>query len=177
LKNCLRARYADGSKKLVGMAWRSERKGEPLSDKTCDLRDVGEWAAFFERLKGKVRFVSVQYGDTDDEIAFARSKYGIEIYQDKSLDICNDVDAAAAQIAAMDYVVSISTTAAHSVGALGVPGSVLLQAKPFAHWRAGEEICPWYPTLRPIRQNSTGDWTSVLTSVTDQLENKLNVNE
>ena len=95
-----------------------------VSEKTCDLRDVPDWAAFFERLKDKVRFVWVQYGDTDDEIAFARWKYSVEIYQDKSLDIYNDVDGAAAQIAVMDYMVSIATTAAHLAGALAIPGWV-----------------------------------------------------
>jgi hypothetical protein len=100
-------------KKTVGLTWRSERAGELLSDKTCDICDVPHWAEFFERLKNKVRFVSLQYGETEDDIAFARWKYGVEIYQDKCIDNFNDVDAAAAQIAALDYVVSISTTAAH----------------------------------------------------------------
>jgi hypothetical protein len=124
---------------------------------------VPDWAAFFERLKNKVRFVSVQYGDTDDEIAFARWKYSVEIYQDKSLDIYNDVEGAAAQIAVMDYMVSIATTAAHLAGKL------------ILHWRPGKKICPWYPTLRPIRQLATEDWKSVLTSVTEELVNELNV--
>jgi hypothetical protein len=177
LKDRLRARYADGSKKLVGIAWRSERNGARVSEKTCDLRDVPAWAAFFERLKDKVRFVSVQYGDTDDEIAFARWKYSVEIYQDKSLDIYNDVDGAAAQIAVMDYMVSIATTAAHLAGALAIPGWVLLPKteKLILHWRPGKKICPWYPTLRPIRQLATEDWKSVLTSVTEELVNELNV--
>jgi ADP-heptose:LPS heptosyltransferase len=151
LKDSLAAKYHDGSKKTVGLTWRSERAGELLSDKTCDICDVPHWAEFFERLKNKVRFVSLQYGETEDDIAFARWKYGVEIYQDKCIDNFNDVDAAAAQIAALDYVVSISTTAAHLAGALGVPGWVLLPKKPFGHWRAGETICPWYPTLRPVR--------------------------
>jgi len=141
-----------------------------LSDKTCDIRDVPHWSAFFECLRNKVRFVSLQYGDTADEIAFVRWKYGVEIYQDQSIDIFNNIDEAAAQLAAMDYVVSISTTAAHLAGALGAPGWVLLQAKPFGHWRAGKTICPWYPTLRPVSQASAGDWRGALETVTDSLE-------
>ena len=169
LKDSLRKRYFDGSRKLVGLAWRSERDGQTVSDKICDLRDVPYWGEFFVCLENKVRFVSLQYGDTQDEIAFARWRYGAEIYQDRRLDIFGDVDAAAAQIAAMDYVVSISTTTAHLAGAMGVPGWILLPRKPFAHWRAGEKICPWYPTLRPVRQKVAGDWQDALKTVTKDL--------
>lgn len=158
----LSARYREGSKKVVGLAWRSERNGEPLFDKTCDLRDVPHWGPFFGALKEKACFVSLQYGDTNNEIAFARWKYGVEIYRDESIDIFNDVDAAAAQIAAMDFVVSISMTAAHLAGAMGMPGVVLLAKKPFGHWRAGNDLCPWYPSLRPMKQTTGGDWKTVL---------------
>jgi len=175
LRKSLRARYESRSKKLVGLAWRSERNGEQLSDKTCDLRGVPEWAHFFQCVRDKVQFVSLQYGDTKDEIAFAGSEYGVEIYRDQNVDVFGDVEAAAAQIAAMDYVVSISTSAAHLTGALGVPGWLLLPRKPFAHWRAGNATCPWYPTLWPIRQNTPGDWQPVLHTLTRAVAQEIGV--
>jgi hypothetical protein len=169
LKDSLRERYSDGSRKLVGLAWRSERDGKEISDKACDLRDVPYWGEFFACLGNKVRFVSLQYGDTQDEIAFVRWRYGIEIYQDGRLDIFGHAHAAAAQIATMDYVISISTAAAHFAGSMGVPSWVLLQKKPFAHWRAGKEICPWYPTLRPVKQEVAGNWQDAIETVTKEL--------
>jgi hypothetical protein len=175
LRQSLGARYESRSKKLVGLAWRSERDRERLSDKTCDLRGVPEWAHFFKCVQDKVQFVSLQYGDIEDEIAFARSEYGVEIYRDQNVDVFGDVEAAAAQIAAMDYVVSISTSAAHLAGALGVPGWLLLPRKPFAHWRAGNAICPWYPTLWPIRQNTPGDWQPVLHTLTQAVAQEIGV--
>lgn len=177
LRDCLSARYNDGAKKVVGLAWRSERDGHILSDKTCDLRDVAHWFAFFDMLRDKVRFVSLQYGATDFEIAFARWKYGVEIYQDKGVEIFDNINEAAAQIAAMDYVVSISTTAAHLAGALGTPGCVLLQTKSFGHWRAGDEKCPWYPNLTPIRQSNQGDWENVLTAAAEKVLEQINLGE
>lgn len=175
LQKSLSARYERKSKKLVGLAWRSERNGEQLSEKTCGLRSVPEWAQFFQRVRDKVQFVSLQYGDTEDEIAYASSEYGVEIYQDQDVDVFGDLEAAAAQIAAMDYVVSISTSAAHLTGALGVPGWLLLPRKPFAHWRAGNAICPWYPTLRPIRQKTPGDWQAVLHTLTRAVAQEIRV--
>ena len=73
----------------------------------------------------------------------------------------------------MDYVVSISTTAAHLAGAMGVPGWVLLKKMPFPHWRAGKDMCPWYPTLRPIRQTNEGAWSAVLKKVADEFEKEV----
>jgi hypothetical protein len=169
LRNSLRQRYAADQRPVVGLAWRSERDGQVLTDKSCDLRDVAAWGAFFAALKDKVRFISLQYGDTADEIACVRWRYGAEIYQDASVDTWGDVDAVAAQVAAMDYVVSISQTAAHLAGALGVPGWLLLHEKPFPQWRAGRNICPWYPTLVPVRQETAGDWGGVLNKVSCQL--------
>lgn len=166
--NGLITHYTYPSRKVIGLAWRSDREG-----KTCSIRDVVHWGIFFERLKENVQFISLQYGDTRDDITFARWKYGVEIYQDQSVDIFNDVDAAAAQIAAVDYVVSISTTAAHLAGALGVPGWVLLPVKAFGHWQAGKELCPWYPSLTPVRQPTPGDWEHVLKTVTEKLEGKI----
>lgn len=113
LRDKLKQRYSGEAKKLVGLAWRSERDGETVSNKTCDLLDVPHWKGFFDALKDKVRFVSLQYGDTQTEIDFVRWKYGVEIYQDQRVNIYDDVDAAAAQIAAMDFVVTISTTLLH----------------------------------------------------------------
>ena len=169
LSESLRTRYSDGRRPIVGLAWRSERDGEPLTDKSCDVRDVPHWKMFFDKLKDRVRFVSLQYGDTRDDIAFVRWQYGVEIYQDGRVDTFNDVDAAAAQIAAMNYIVTISTTTAHLAGALGVPTWAILARKPFAHWRAGKSICPWYPTIRPVRQQSAGEWKSVLEFIADDL--------
>ncbi|BAO93115.1 hypothetical protein [Caballeronia cordobensis] len=166
----LRARYGSGQPPLVGLAWRS---ASHVQGKTCDLRDVAGWSNFFERLRDRARFISLQYGDTQDEIAFSRSKYGVDIYQDQCIDTYDDLDGVAAQIVALDYVVSIGTTVAHLAGALGRTGWVLLNKEPFPHWVAGNHVILWYPTLRPARQTSSGDWGSVLKQVADQLATKM----
>ncbi|KAK45467.1 hypothetical protein BG58_18010 [Caballeronia jiangsuensis] len=166
----LKARYGSGQLPLVGLAWRSESH---LQGKTCNLKGVPEWSNFFERLRGRARFISLQYGDTRDEIAFSRWKYGVDIYQDQDIDTYNDLDGVAAQIAALDYVVSIGTTVAHLAGALGRPGWVLLNRESFPHWDAGKHVIHWYPTLRPARQTIPGDWGRVLTFVADGLTTEM----
>jgi hypothetical protein len=173
LSQSLRRQYSDGRRPIVGLAWRSTRDGVLQSDKSCGLRDVPHWKRFFENLRDRVRFVSLQYGDTRDDIAFVRGQYEVEIYQDDRVDAFNDLDAAAAQIAAMDYAVTISTTTAHVAGALGVPTWAILTRKPFPHWGAGKTICPWYPTICPVRQQSPGGWKSVLEHITDNIAEEI----
>ena len=48
------------------------------------------------------------------------------------------------EIAVMDYMVSIATTAAHLAGALAIPGWVLLPKteKLILHWRPGKKYLP-----------------------------------
>ena len=77
--------------------------------------------------------VSLQYGDADNEICYTRDHYGVEIYQDREVDL-NNLDQAAAQVNACDLIISISTTAAHLAGALGKKTLLVLPEDPIVHW-------------------------------------------
>jgi ADP-heptose:LPS heptosyltransferase len=76
-----------------------------------------------------------------------------------------DMDVFAAQIAAMDLVVTIDNSTAHLAGALGVPTWVLLAAVPDWRWLEAREDTPWYSSLRLFRQPKPGDWQSVMQRV------------
>src|SRR5690606_18811571 len=71
-------------------------------------------------------WISLQYGDVENDImAFAR-KSGITVHRDPDIDSMQDLDGLAAQIAALDGVVSSSNSTVHFAGALGKPCYVLL---------------------------------------------------
>jgi len=72
----------------------------------------------------------------------------------------------AAQVAAMDLIVSISNTTVHVAGALGVPAWVLLPNAPMWRWMIDRDDTPWYPLVRLFRQNKRGDWPGVMEKVT-----------
>jgi ADP-heptose:LPS heptosyltransferase len=94
---------------------------------------------------------------------------GAPLIIDRSVNQLADIDLFAAQIAAMDLVITIDNSTAHLAGALGIPTCVLL---PFAsdwRWLQGREDSPWYPTLRLFRQPSCGDWQSVVRRVCGDL--------
>jgi len=152
-----RARYADG-RKLVGLAWRTKNQ------KTGRKRSIelALFAALFG-LEG-VRWVSLQYGDPDELEHEARAA-GAPLLVDKSVDQLADIDCFAAQVAAMDLVITIDNSTAHVAGALGVPTWLLLPFAPDWRWLLEREDSPWYPTVRLFRQPRAGDWDAVMEAV------------
>jgi tetratricopeptide (TPR) repeat protein len=157
----LRAGYEDGER-LVGLAWHTNNQ------KTGRLRsiDLGLLAPLFAR--PDIRWVSLQYGNHAmlEDLAAAGDA---AIVVDREVNQLDDMDLFAAQVAAMDLVITIDNSTAHLAGALGVPVWVLL---PFARdwrWLLDREDSPWYPTMRLFRQAKADDWQSVVERVRDAL--------
>jgi Tfp pilus assembly protein PilF len=154
----MRARYLaageTGGKRplLVGIAWRSANaaigpaKSLPIEALTPLLRRPG------------TVFVDLQYGDTAAEIAAMAEASGATIVHDEKVDQFQDLDAFAAQVAALDAVVSVSNTTAHVAGALGLPMAVLLSSAPLWRWGAEGEKSVWYDSVRLFRQVGPGEW-------------------
>lgn len=160
----LRRKYRAGSHDLlVGLSWRSgasaiaNRKSAPLALWGSVLAVPG------------IRFVDLQYGASDDERDAVCRAAGVEIIRDDNIDIMADLDGFAAQVAAMDRVVTISNAAAHFAGALGIPGDVLLSAGALWHWFAPGGTSPHYPSLSLHRQQAPGDWSEPLAAVAARL--------
>jgi tetratricopeptide (TPR) repeat protein len=153
----LRASYADG-RRLVGLAWYTNNR-KWGSQRSIDLSLL---ASLFKRTD--TQWISLQYGDHDgleSQVAEASAP----IYIDRTVDQLADIDLFAAQVAAMDLVITIDNSTAHLAGALGVPVWVLLPFMPDWRWLLDREDCPWYPTMRLFRQPKIGDWESVVEKV------------
>jgi ADP-heptose:LPS heptosyltransferase len=80
-----------------------------------------------------------------------------------------NLDDFAAQIAALDLVISVDNTTVHLAGALGKPVWTLLPCVPDWRWMLNREDSPWYPTMRLFRQPSQGDWSSVIKMIGREL--------
>jgi ADP-heptose:LPS heptosyltransferase len=94
---------------------------------------------------------------------------GAPILIDRTVDQLSDLDIFAAQIMAMDLVITIDNSTAHLAGALGVPVWVLLPFAPDWRWLLNGEDCLWYPTMHLFRQTELGNWQSVLERVRGSL--------
>lgn len=168
--SALRARYAalgQPGDKLVGLSWRSTN-WHIGSYKSLDL----ETLLPVLRRPGLL-WVSLQYGDVSAEIAAFGRRHGVAIHQDPDIDAIRDLDGLAAQIAALDGVVSTSNSTVHFAGALGKPCWVLL---PFGrgrmwYWPREGERTPWYDSLHLIRQPRRGDWSAAMLRLNEVLFN------
>lgn len=145
-----------------GLAWRSGnrrtggRKSVPLP----------LLAPLLDALGGTV--VSLQYDPDPEEIAEARAAGLPAPIDNPATDLRDGLDDLAAQIAAYDRVVTISSVAAHLAGALGVPGLILMQRDPLWFWFAEGETVPWYPSLKILRQGEAG-WDAVVASAVERV--------
>ncbi len=163
-RRALRDKYRDGGDDtLVGIAWISKNPevGDEKSMALADWRPLADVPG--------VRFVDLQYGDTADERRAFERATGKPIVHDDAVDQLADMDAFAAQVAAMDVVVAISNTTVHVAGALGVPTWVMLNAVPLAVWMMKGETSPWYPSVRLYRQKSAGAWADVVRRIAADL--------
>ncbi|MBY0511390.1 MAG: tetratricopeptide repeat protein [Rhodospirillaceae bacterium] len=132
---------------VVGIAWDSA--GRHGANKRLPLE---HWAPVLSQ--EDVVFVSLQYGA-------GPATPGLKgVILDETVDALKSLDAAAAQTAAMDMVITVSNTTAHLAGALNVPAWTLLPDGPGCLWYWFRERLdsPWYPSVRIFRQPRPGAW-------------------
>ncbi len=103
-----------------------------------------------------VRLISLQKGAPAEE----PRPEGFALH-DCMADVTDFADTAAI-IANLAVVVSVDTSVAHLAGALGKPVLLLDRYDSCWRWLAGREDSPWYPTLRILRQTTSGDWARVV---------------
>ncbi|MGA6980640.1 MAG: tetratricopeptide repeat-containing glycosyltransferase family protein [Candidatus Sulfotelmatobacter sp.] len=158
-----RNRYRDTSRpRLAGIAWYTNSRNSSRS-RSIDLAVLTPLFAIPD-----IRWISLQYGDHEalgKQLAAAQAPVVI----DRNVDQFRDIDLFAAQVAVMDFVVTIDNSTAHLAAALGVTTFVLL---PFAadwRWLRKREDSPWYPAMRLFRQPERGDWNSVVQRVRSSL--------
>ncbi|MBC8337672.1 MAG: tetratricopeptide repeat protein [Alphaproteobacteria bacterium] len=163
----LRKRYRDGGEDcLVGLAWIS--KSPHYAEQKSMTLDALEPLL---RMPG-VTFVDLQYGDTSEERQAFTDRTGIDILHDEDVDQMIDLDGFAAQVAALDMVVTISNTTAHMAGGLGVDTLLMLDTRPIWYWQRERGDSPWYPSLRLFRQQTAGNWSDVIGGMIEAVRKK-----
>ncbi|OUS10617.1 hypothetical protein A9Q90_00625 [Gammaproteobacteria bacterium 54_18_T64] len=149
----------------VGISWRG---GDKTHDKAKRSAELAQWR---DLLRCDADFINLQYGDCREDIAHLKKNCGLTLHDWDDADPLKDADNFAAQVAALDLVISVGNTTVHFAGALGVPCWVLLPATPGWRWLLQGEDSPWYPSLRLFRQRQRGDWRQVFKDVEVALVN------
>ncbi|MCP5084240.1 MAG: tetratricopeptide repeat protein [Alphaproteobacteria bacterium] len=165
----LRRKYRDlyGERKLIGFSW-----GTSSSFKqSARTIPVDQWKALLAR--EDCQFISLQYSTSAPVLAEYARNMGVSIAVDETIDAKDDLDGLAAQIAALDHVISIDNTTVHLAAALGQPVWTLLMKYPHWLWGLKGDRSAWYPTMRLFRQIAKDEWTPVLEEVEAELEAQL----
>ena len=156
----LRARYEAlaAGRPIYGAAWWTSN---PLGHlRAVPLRDL------LGAIPEGAMVVSLQYGRQEEEIAAAQAaRPDLLLHVDDAVDQFRDLEAFAAQIAALDTVVSIDNTTLHLAGALGHGDAhALIPAGSESMWYWGRDVTtdPWYGNLALHRQERFGDWSGAL---------------
>jgi tetratricopeptide (TPR) repeat protein len=160
-----RKRYSEKGPGLkTGISWRGGSKPAVRLARSTVLE---QWKHLLS-VPG-VHFINLQYGDCTNELREAKEKLGVTIHHWDDADPLRALDGFAAQVAALDLVISVDNATVHMAGALGVPAWALL---PFAcdwRWMMDFEDTPWYESVRLFRQTRHGDWNDVFERVTSGL--------
>jgi tetratricopeptide (TPR) repeat protein len=141
----------------IGISWRG---GRGLRAPRCSTA-LALWKELFAL--PDLQLINLQYGVRDVEWAEIRDLGGL-LHHWQDSDPLLDLDDFAAQIAALDLVISVDNATVHMAGALGVPLWVLQPHCP--DWRWGiEGRGRWYRDVRAFRQDRPGNWAGVFVSV------------
>ena len=158
-----RARFP--GKQLIGISWKSGN--EELGAMRSAMLDT--WQPVFKH--ADCAFINVQYGDVHAELGNISQQTGVEIYADQAVDPLTDMDTFAAQLAALDLIISIDNSTVHLAGAMGLPTWTLLPTTPDWRWMLETSISHWYPAMQLFRQQTIGVWDDVFHQVSKALEN------
>jgi tetratricopeptide (TPR) repeat protein len=154
------AQAGDGPK--VGLLWKS------LKLEGARLRYFSpfeQWAPVLAT-PGAV-FVNLQYGDCSGEIAEAKQRLGVEIWQPPGIDLKNDLDDVAALSRALDLIIGPANATSNIAAACGAP--VWLVSTPGAWPKLGTRRYPWYPSVKVFDPPGFNQWDPVMAEVAEAL--------
>jgi len=138
------------NKIICGLSWSSKNK---MLDKYKST-SLEELLPIL--LNKNVEFISIQYGDTKEEISNFNKKYQLEIKEYKDIDNFNDLDGLASLIDACDIVLTVSNTCAHIAGSIGKKTILIAPKKRDLIWYwsnmyEGKNL--WYSSVEIVSVN------------------------
>lgn len=161
--NCFKEKYSKSGKTTAGISWFSSRHPD-YKRKNIALT---EW----QKLLGlpDYSWVSLQYGEIESDLPLILQE--LDLILEPDLNHVEDIESAVAQVAAMELVVTVSTTCAHFAGALGIETYVLTPFVPLWYWSKveGDDISSWYPSVHVVSRSQVNDVASQFTKLIQKI--------
>ncbi len=149
---------------LVGISWWS-------SNGKKDLPSLRNWSRLLSR--DLTTFVSLQYkyNEIAADLRALREIACGRIIDDQSVDQLVDLDRFAAQVAALDAVVTVSNTAIHVAGDFGIPSILIRDDRFYGMWPISGPS-PWYPGVTILYKQGR-PWPTVFDEARERLDHLL----
>jgi len=152
----------------IGISWRS---GLLLAERNTNYTAILDWGPIFS-IPG-IDFVNLQYGECEDELINAESKFGINIIRWDDLDLKNDIDSTLSLISRLDYVISIGNAVCDMSAAIGV---TTLKLSKLNSWdQFGTNYYPLLPTIIPFATAESNSQAESLFDVANFIKEKLKI--
>jgi tetratricopeptide (TPR) repeat protein len=149
----------------VGVLWKSLKlKGA----RKKQFSAFEQWRPVFDT--PGVTFVNLQYGECEEELAFAREAFGVELWTPPGIDLKQDLDDLAALTSALDLVLGFANATSNIAAACGA--NVWMIGGPSVWTQMGSGGYPWYPQVRCFNPAGFDDWNPVMQAVGDALKAK-----
>jgi Tfp pilus assembly protein PilF len=151
----------------VGISWRGGKSSRISGIRSIPLEN---WLPLF-RVDG-IHCVNLQYGDQEREIRQFCDKSQAQLHDWSDFNQMSDIDDLVALISNLDLVISIDNSTVHFAGSLGIPVWNILCVRPDWRWGLDNDNSYWYPTMRLIRQSTSGCWDDVIATVEQLLSDR-----
>ncbi len=164
----LKEKYSKlGNGPTIGISWKSTSR-EFAGNKVMPLEF---WRPILTL--PDCNFVSLQYGDIREDCTLIKKEFNREIYIDRDISPLESLEQSAAQISAVDMVISISNATVHLAGALGTETWMILGDVPLWHWFVHRNDSLWYKSVRNFRKPHAGNWDTVVSGIMKELPGKI----
>lgn len=160
----------------IGICWHGNSQYRDLSlqravqQKSCPLTEF----ALLAQLPN-VQLFSLQKVSGLAEIDALEDGRFVTLFADNIDTVHGRFMDTAAIISQLDLVITVDTAIAHLSAALGIETWVLLPEPADWRWMIDRTDTPWYPTMRLFRQQTRGDWQTLMQIVKDALAEKVKI--
>ena len=158
----------DGKK--IGISWRGGATPGQQLKRSINL------TAIMKNLPENGNYVSLQYGDYEDEIEELKKILVEKLFIFSDIDPTKELNNQLSIISNLDHIISIQSSTVHFAGALGIPVTGLISVSPDFRYGRVSKKSKMYKSVNFIRQNEIGEWESVLKNLNKNFKNFLKIN-
>ena len=148
----------------VGILWKSLKMDAKRSK---HFAPFDRWKSLLTQ--DGLSFINLQYGESDEEIAYAAREWGVTIHTLPNLNLKDDLEEVSALCCALDLTVGPTNATTNLAGAAGA--NVWTFSPVHRVWpQLGTDYMPWFPNTRMFGEEGYANWTGTMKTLSQALE-------